>query len=174
MTLIDKIGAFENAPAQTLCEFNKIFHSDGITFGNLEDEVVIGKILGPVNVRSIFIGGKEYSHTFDITSSVHMPGESYVNFDEKGVTSVTTNENLKNDFLTEQEMEMNPFEYMLLQYFRGAQSPYHTQEEIAVKLRKSSRGIRNVLRRMEEGGIITTQIVPKLHRMHVTITEDWI
>lgn len=175
MTLIDKILAFENAPEQTVCEFNKIFHSDGLTFGNLEDEVAIGKPLGPVNVRALTVGGKEYAHSFSIPQTLSLPGgNDHIAFSEKGALTVTTNDQLENSILEEKEMEMDSFEYKLLQYFRGSESPYHTQEGIALRLKVSARGVRNVLKRMEQGGIIKTQNVAKLHRMYITIQDEWV
>lgn len=175
-TLIDKLNLFENSANQTVAQFNKIFIGNELSTGNLEDEVVIGEIVGPEDVRILTVGNTKLEHSFTVTVQT-MPGIERVSLDKTGRLAVqvhTSNENLENLILEEKEMEMEPIEYVLLQYFRGSQSPYHTQVEIAARLRKSARGIRGVLKRMEEKQIIKQKNDPTVHKILVTVNEEWL
>ncbi len=167
-TLIDKINKFESLRTQNVFEFNKIFIGSEITQGRLEWEVVIGDILGPENVREVFVNAVSTRHVFVIQTGVPTLSSEF-NFLDKGKGDFRLN-----SVLEEKEMELEPVEYMMLQYFRGCQNTLHTQVEIALKLKKSSKGIRNSMKSMEKKNILKAEVIPQLHKIAVTINEDWL
>ena len=179
-TLIDKINAFENLPEQTVYHFNKLFPSSEITSGNLQDEVTIGIPTGPENVRSLLVNGGEVFHLFHINSisdneEIQLPlGRSnavtYVRVARK---VAETNEGTENTILDEDEMKLEPLHYLLLQYFRGCASPYHTQPEIANKLSRSVRAIRDNMKAMDQLNIISIDKSSEHNRMKIAVNEDW-
>jgi len=170
-TIIDKINKFENLPRQTVAEFNLIFTEQALEASS-EALVEIGAILGPVNRRELRVGGISLPYDFHIpTEDPYSPNR--LGYVKKG-TDDDTNANLENTMLEERELEMDPFEYFLLQYFRGSLSNIHTQSEIAARIKKSAKGVGNVIRRMEENGII--EVVPtKLQsKIEVIVKEEWL
>jgi hypothetical protein len=164
MNLINKINKFEAQPMQTVEVFNKLFTNCPIEGRDNTAEVEIGEILGPVHVRQLYVNGVAVPHSF----------ESMGELSEETRENVTTNENLDNVVITPKELELDPVEYVVLQYLRGCQSPYHTQIEIASKVNKSVRGIRDVLKRMESKEIITMKPLTGLQRISISITENWL
>lgn len=193
-TLIDKINQFESLPKQTVFHFNKIFVGNELSEGNLSDEVTIEDIAGPANVRFLTVGDKRIKHEFNITKNEEFSPIEESNeeprlkpqakkarfkFVQSNGTSYLTrkklsdNETAENLVLEDREMQLDPIEYMVLQYLRGCVSVYHTQVGIASRLNKSDRGIRNVLNRMEEKNIIKVKSLPNHHRIEVKIAEEW-
>lgn len=162
-SLIQRINKFESLPRKTVQEFNKIFTEQKLDGFDLEDEVKIGEIFGPANVRTLRIDGDEVQYAFSV-----------LNTEDLRYTDYETNENLENLVLEEKELELDPFEYKLLQYFRGCQSTFHTQVEIAAKMKKSLRGLRSALARMEQKKIISTEFIAKVGKTTVTINEEWL
>jgi hypothetical protein len=174
MSIGQKINQFENAPEQTVSTFNDIFKDCQLLNFPQDAEVEIGEIIGPDLVRAIFVGGVKIKHTFvqEFIIPLDMP------FDLRSVVMrkdnmLVTNEELENLEMTEEEMKLDPYEYIVLQYLRGCQSPYHTQLEMAKKLNKSARGLRTVLKRLESKKIIETKNIVNHQRIHIRITEDW-
>lgn len=167
LSLIERFDKLESLPRSTVTEFNKLFPErpiDYIALGfDLNDEVEIGRIIGPDFVRLLKVDGKEIEHAFNTLSK-----------DERVRAEFETNANLENLLLPEKELELDPFEYKLLQYFRGCQSIYHTQLEIAVKIRKSLRRVRAVIEKMEEKKIISTEYIPKVAKTTIIVNEEWL
>lgn len=193
--MIDRINKFEALPEQTVAEFNKIFYDNQITQGRLEAEVEIGEILGPANVRELIVDGVKTRHEFRIHTnapalyeaflldvqgarSQGYPKDDYVKTSapkvRRNMQEQQSNANLENLVLEDKEMKLEPIEYMLLQYFRGCQSVFHTQPEIASKISKSVRTIRDTLKRMEEKQILQTNVIPEIHKMAITVNEEWL
>lgn len=189
MGIGNKIKEFEELPEQTLREFNRVFSGNELDFN---PSVEIGEIVGPANVRKVLVDGKEVKHAFNTTVSLNdlIPmdaplgdwsrdkecreeaEEERKKFHSNGIT---TNAELENMIMTEAEMKLEPVEYKLLQYFRGCQSPYHTQDEIGGRLGITTRSLRDVMKRMEQKGIITTEIViVSVSRTYVVINDEWL
>lgn len=167
LSLIERFDKLESLPRSTVTEFNKLFPErpiDYIALGfDLNDEVEIGRIIGPDFVRLLKVDGKEIEHAFNTHKDERVTREEF-----------ETNEKLENLLLPEKELELDPFEYKLLQYFRGCQSIYHTNLEIAVKIRKSLRQVRTVIERMEQKKIIATEYIPKVAKTTITVNEEWL
>lgn len=164
MNIGNKIHKFEELPEQKLKQFNEVFEFSPLE-GRDEDEVEIGDVLGPATTRIVYVNGKPVKHCF---LPVYPFGE------ERGfVKELATNEQLENQIMSEEEMKLEPIEYVVLQYLRGCQSPYHTKLEIAGKLNKSAKNIGTVLRGLEEKNIVTTRSIPSMHKIEITLTEEW-
>jgi len=161
-----KIKKFEAMPEQNLKQFNEVFTDSTLT-GNENAEVKIGPIVGPSNVRMLLVGGEEVVHKFTVAVFLGREGRLIGE-------PTTTNAKLENEIMTEKEMGLEPVEYMMLQYLRGCQSSLHTQLEIADKLNKSVRGVRNTLKQMEEKEIITIVPLLNIHRLEINVNEVWI
>lgn len=176
-----KISEFENSPEQDVKTFNKIFTDCPLNVNNYSPraEVEIGPILGPEMRRELFVDGVKIEHTFreDFFLPLDLPTNGAVKVfqNKRGSATVTTitNQNLENLVIEEKEFDLEPIEYMMLQYLRGCQSEYHTQPEIAGKLKRSLRGIRNCLKSMEQKNIIKVNNIPAHHKLHISINEDW-
>lgn len=165
-SLIDLINKFENSLQQDVKTFNTVFPLCPLLIGIPSDEVEIGKILGPVNMRELKVGQKEISHLFNIvTTSKFTEGFKYSEF--------ATNDSSENLVLDEKELKLDPFEYKLLQYFRGCQSNLHTQQEIAARMFKSLKGVRSALTRMEKKNIIKSTNLVSIRKMSIAINEEW-
>jgi biotin operon repressor len=166
MSLGKKINQFEALPEQTLKEFNAIFNKSPIE-GDGTSEVEIGEVLGPATVRRVTIGNRSIAHRFnELDESAELILAKEGAFEE-------TNAESENEVMTKKEMELEPLQYMLLQYLRGCTSQFHTQIEIAEKLGKSNRTIREAMRDMEGMGIFTVTSVKAIHRLKVVLTEEW-
>lgn len=177
MSLGKKINEFEALPVQTLRQFNRVFEESCLE-GRDCAEVEIGEIIGPANVRRLLVDGKEIVHTFnELDESTALlfgvEDRSMLVLRESGGATISTNAENENLVMQEREMALEPLEYMILQYLRGCTSPYHTQNEIAEKLGKSSRTVRTVLRDMEEKGILESSAVKSFHRIKITLKEEW-
>ncbi len=166
-TLIDKINTFENLPQQTVENFNSIFPQTPILFGKNSDEVEIGKILGPVNMRELRVGEEITKHLFSIVTTTTVTSAN-----KSGEYDV--NGTLRNNVMEEKEMELDPFEYKLLQYFRGSPSTFHTQKEIAEKLKISLRNVQSIIKRMKERGLVSAEHLVSIHKMEIVVNEEWL
>lgn len=174
-----KIHKFEQSTEQTVETFNKIFPESKLNF-SADAEVEIGEIVGPETRRVLLIDGKEIHHTFhsEVLMPLDLPEDLVSDQDYKRVflrkdNTVITNANLENVVMSEEEMKLEPVEYVILQYLRGSQSPYHTQLEMAQRLNKSARGLRDVIRRMESKKMITVKNIVNHHRFYITVNEEW-
>lgn len=191
MSIGQKILEFENALEQTVKTFNELFveckipsyieKEDKKLLVLTSDEVEIGEIIGPDLVRKVYVNGVEVRHIFvpeflmplDIPEEVMNGAKNNRNIFMRKENTLMTNEDLENTVMSDEEMKLDPMEYVLLQYLRGCQSPYHTQIEMADKLNKSRRGLRNVIRRLEEKNIIETKNIVNHHRIYIKINEEW-
>lgn len=177
MGIGEKIKLFESLPEQTVQKFNEVFPESILNVNkfNPTSEVEIDDIVGPENRRHLYIDEERIVHTFEIELpkilDENTSARNAVLMRKDG--TLETNASLENMVMEEKEMELEPIEYVVLQYLRGCQNPYHTQVEIAAKLRRSSKGIRNVLKKMEEKQIIATKSIVNQQRMLITINEEW-
>jgi hypothetical protein len=165
MTIGTRINKFENSAKQTVEEFNKLFKENKLDGFSNDMEVEIGDMIGP-NERLVTVGGVEMKHDFN--PGLGELGESFMN-----IGDITTNRELENEVMTEKEMELEPLEYMILQYLRGARSQFHTQIEIAGKLNKSVRRVRDIMHSLEERKIIEVKNITNIQRLKITVAEAW-
>jgi DNA-binding MarR family transcriptional regulator len=196
MSLGKKINQFESLTEQTLRTFNELFTDCPILEAvNADAEVEIGEVVGPDNVRRVLVDGKELIHSFklnsdyqsllpqcvqtgDFTEELEVRKEALTLQKQKlGLTArdaaIETNARLENLIITERELALEPSEYVLLQYLRGCQSPYHTQLEIAEKTRRAVRTVRKALKSLEKSKAIRIEMIASMHRMAVFVNEDW-
>jgi hypothetical protein len=164
MKIGNKIHQFEALPEHKLKLFNQVFEFSPLE-GQDDDEVEIGDILGPATTRVVYVNGKPVKHSFE---PVYPFGD-----ERMYVKELETNEELSNQIMSEEEMKLEPIQYMLLQYLRGCQRPFHTKLEIADKLNKSAKNIGTVLRGLEERNVLKTRSIPSMHKLEITLNEEW-
>lgn len=186
-TLIDKIKEFESG-TETVESFNTIFNNCQITDQDLDSVITIGTPVSPETVREVTINGITFRHDFKPVMQSIAPVEGdikfwneYVPHNKRGVLFTKDNNpsvkivyNTENIVMTEKEMGLEPIHYFILQYLRGCENPYHTQQEIANKLNLVVRTIRDQLHKMVELNIITTsKDISNKTKTKILIKEEW-
>lgn len=164
MSIGKKINEFEAQPEQILSVFNQVFaqYLPAPVIGLDNAEVEIGEIVGPANVRKLLINGEEVVQEFR-------------NVNQRNWDDIDSSEEGENTVISDKEIaQLEPIEYMTLQYLRGCQSQYHTQRKISENLNKSIRNMREVFKRLENKGVIEVKNIPSKHKMLVTINEEWL
>jgi biotin operon repressor len=193
-TLIDKINAFENGMDLTVKEFNKIFPECALTLNvKPSDEVEIGEICTPETSRLIYVNGKERRHDFkpmqdSLENLEHfdVQDEFEAKWKEKKsskpkmldvLSKTPTNSDGVNKVMSPLEMKLKPTIYMLLQYLKGCQNPYHQFEEIAKNLDMSRRTVSECFKAMKDDGMIKINKVAGTNgancRVYIEVSSQW-
>jgi biotin operon repressor len=180
-SFIDRIEEFESGELQTVSKFNSLFVDAPLVWNNQNAEVEVLGIVGPANVREILVDGCRKRHEFPLPldESRYHDEEAYdpslidENDTKKYLKNYPTNEGKENFVLTNDEMKLDPFEYFIMQYLRGCDSPYHTTTEIAKKLNMSTKTVHRHTKNMQEKGMIVITSEIRFQRIHIKVTDAW-
>lgn len=201
-SLIDKINQFENT-SQTVELFNLLFEKCPIVGHSPNSFVEIGAPCSPETLRELKIGDTTIRHEFIPTAHLideeFLTTEEWIekrtsiseevkrrkemglpthkdkngNYKEQFTKRISAELNSTNTVLTQQEMQLLPSHYFILQYLRGCESQLHVPRDIAAKLNISERSLRDNLKKMEEFGIVKIKVIPEQHGTKITVKENW-